>query len=241
MVVGFGGTTDMTERLFVHPQGICESSDVGDRTRVWAFAHVLEGARVGADCNICDGAYVEGGATVGDRVTIKNQVMLFDGVHIADDVFLGPGVTFTNDLRPRAHIKLHAEQLLPTFVQAGATLGARVTVVCGLTIGAHAFVGAGTVVTQDVPPHGFVVGNPGQVRGWVCVCAERLDADLRCRCGRAYRLVDGVIRSLTPLAVNRKASEGEPTCLDHGGSTGSTGMPEPAAQFSEAQAGNVRG
>jgi acetyltransferase-like isoleucine patch superfamily enzyme len=129
---------------------------------------------------------VENGASVGDRVTVKNQVMIFEGVHVADDVFLGPGVIFTNDLRPRAYIKRHGAELLTTTVQQGATLGAGVVVVCGVTIGEHAFIGAGAVVTSDVPAHGFVVGNPGRLIGWACVCGERLPADLRCTCGRVF-------------------------------------------------------
>ena len=116
-------TTMTNEGVFVHPQGLCESRAVGAGTRVWAFAHVLDGARVGRDCNVCDGAYIEGGAEIGDRVTVKNQVMIFEGVTVEDDVFLGPGVTFTNDLKPRAHIKRHGDALLPTHVRAGATLG----------------------------------------------------------------------------------------------------------------------
>jgi UDP-2-acetamido-3-amino-2,3-dideoxy-glucuronate N-acetyltransferase len=172
--------------VFVHSQGLCESNNVGPGTRVWAFAHILPGARVGRDCNVCDGAFVENGATVGDRVTIKNQVMIFEGVHVADDVFLGPGVIFTNDLRPRAHIKRHRAELLTTTVKCGATLGAGVVVVCGVTIGPYAFIGAGAVVTRDVPPHGFVVGNPGRLVGWACTCGERLSSDLRCTCGRVF-------------------------------------------------------
>jgi UDP-2-acetamido-3-amino-2,3-dideoxy-glucuronate N-acetyltransferase len=183
----------MLPGVFVHPQGLCESTEVGAGTRVWAFAHVLEGARVGIDCNVCDGAFVEGGAVLGDRVTVKNQVMVFSGVTVADDVFLGPGVTFTNDFWPRAHLRRSASELDPTWVEEGATLGARVTVVCGVTIGANAFVGAGAVVTRDVAPHGFVVGNPGRQIGWACRCGRRLDAELRCSCGRAYALdADGL-------------------------------------------------
>jgi UDP-2-acetamido-3-amino-2,3-dideoxy-glucuronate N-acetyltransferase len=177
--------------VFVHPQGLCDSDEVGEGTRVWAFAHVLSGARVGRDCNVCDGAYIETGALVGNRVTVKNQVMIFEGVEIGDDVFLGPGVTFTNDLKPRARIKRHGDDLLPTRVEQGATLGARVTVVCGVTIGASAFVGAGAVVVRDVPAHAFVVGNPGRQIGWACDCGERLDETLTCGCGRRYELVDG--------------------------------------------------
>jgi acetyltransferase-like isoleucine patch superfamily enzyme len=154
---------------------------------------VLFGAVVGRDCNICDGAYVEGGARIGDRVTVKNQVLIFDGVSIGDDVFLGPGVVFTNDLRPRAHIKRMGSSLLGTTVCSGATLGAGVIVVCGTTIGANAFIGAGTVVTRDVPAHAFVVGNPSRQVGWACTCAEPLSEDLRCpECGRTFAQSDGV-------------------------------------------------
>jgi UDP-2-acetamido-3-amino-2,3-dideoxy-glucuronate N-acetyltransferase len=185
---------DSDDRVFVHPQGLCDSDNVGDGTRVWAFAHVLKGARVGRDCNVCDGAYIENGAVVGDRVTVKNQVMIFEGVTIADDVFLGPGVAFTNDLKPRARIKRHGDALLPTKVEQGATLGARVTVVCGVTIGENAFVGAGAVVTRDVAPYAFVVGNPGRQIGWACECGDRLPAALLCDCGRAYELIDGRLR-----------------------------------------------
>jgi UDP-2-acetamido-3-amino-2,3-dideoxy-glucuronate N-acetyltransferase len=184
-----------SSRVFVHPHGLCESEHVGAGTRIWAFAHVLAGAKIGRDCNICDHAYVEGGVTIGDRVTVKNRVLLFEGVTIEDDVFLGPAVVFTNDVRPRAAIKRSGDELLPTFVQAGATLGAGVVVVCGLTIGAHAFIGAGAVVTRDVPAYGFVVGNPGRVIGWACECGTKLEDGLHCVCGRSYtEEPEGLIR-----------------------------------------------
>jgi len=177
--------------VFVHPHGLCESDSVGAGTRIWAFAHVLPGAVVGEGCNVCDGAYVEAGAVVGDRVTVKNQVMIFDGVAVENDVFLGPGVIFTNDMKPRAHIKRSGDALLPTLVRRGATLGAGSVVVCGSTIGEHAFVGAGAVVTRDVAAHSFMVGNPARRIGWACVCGERLPADLACTdCGRRFRAVD---------------------------------------------------
>lgn len=175
---------------FVHPQGLCESTDVGEGTRVWAFAHVLKGARIGRDCNICDGAFVESEVVLGDNVTVKNNVLLFNGVTCEDDVFLGPNVVFTNDMRPRAHQKLGGDQLLSTKVLSGATLGAGVIVVCGTIIGCNAFVGAGAVVVRDVPAHAFVVGNPAVQKGWVCRCAARLDDDLRCpECGTGHKLL----------------------------------------------------
>ena len=187
--------------VFVHQHGICESTDVGPGTRVWAFAHVLGGATVGNDCNICDHAYIENGVTVGNRVTIKNRVLLFEGVTVQDDVFLGPGVIFTNDLRPRAFIKRGGADLSPTVVERGATLGAGVVVVCGISIGAYAFVGAGTVLTRDVPAHAFVVGNPGRIIGWACECGSRLPASLACECGITYRLDDaGLARATEAIA-----------------------------------------
>lgn len=185
VVIGDGGRP--SKGVFVHPNGLCESHEVGAGTRVWAFAHVLDGAKVGRDCNICDHAYVEGGAVVGDRVTIKNRVLVFEGVTVEDEVFLGPAVVFTNDLRPRAAIKRSGAALSKTLVRRGATLGAGTVVVCGLTVGEHAFVGAGTVVVRDVPPYAFVLGNPGRVIGWVCECGLRLSDDLVCQCGLAYR------------------------------------------------------
>ena len=176
--------------VFVHPHGLCESSDVGRGTRIWAFAHVLQGAKIGNDCNICDHAYVENGVIVGDRVTIKNRVLLFEGVTVQDDVFLGPGVIFTNDLNPRASIKRSGTELSTTLVRRGATLGAGVVVVCGISIGEHAFAGAGSVLTRDVPAHAFVVGNPARVIGWACECGRRLSEGLACPCGLVYLLGD---------------------------------------------------
>jgi UDP-2-acetamido-3-amino-2,3-dideoxy-glucuronate N-acetyltransferase len=172
--------------VFVHPLGLCESDEVGAGTRVWAFAHVLPGAVVGERCNICDHAFVEGGARLGNNVTVKNGALVFDCVTIEDHVFLGPGVVFTNDLRPRAANKKSHAELDATLVRTGVTLGAGVVVVCGTTIGTHAFVAAGATVIADVPAHALMVGNPARAIGWVCECGERLGDDLRCACGRAY-------------------------------------------------------
>lgn len=175
------------DSVYIHPNALCESDGVGSGTRVWAFAHILDGARVGRDCNVCDHAYIESGASIGDRVTVKNRVLIFEGVTVENDVFLGPAVVFTNDLRPRAHIKRSGDALITTIVRTGVTLGAGVVVVCGVTIGKHAFVGAGAVVVADVPAHGFVVGNPGRLVGWACVCGARLSDEFDCGdCGRAY-------------------------------------------------------
>jgi acetyltransferase-like isoleucine patch superfamily enzyme len=162
---------------------------VGPGTRVWAFAHVLPGARVGRDCNICDGVFVEGGAVIGDRVTVKNQVLIWDRVEIGDDCFLGPGVVFTNDRNPRSSLHEGSDHFLRTKVGPGATIGANSTVLCGIEIGARAFVGAGSVVCDDLPAHAFALGSPARRIGWACFCGNRLDDALACRdCGRRYRL-----------------------------------------------------
>ena len=176
--------------VFVHPQGLCESDDVGDGTRIWAFAHVMPGARLGRDCNVCGGAFIETGAVLGDHVTVKNNVLVWDKVTVGDEVFLGPGVVFTNDLDPRAGFKKDADAFLPTTVEGGATIGANATIVCGTTIGRNGFVGAGSVVVRDVAPHALVAGNPAARIGWVCECGKRLDDSLACGCGRSYRIVD---------------------------------------------------
>ncbi|MGB2984895.1 MAG: Gfo/Idh/MocA family oxidoreductase [Phycisphaerae bacterium] len=177
--------------VFVHPTAICESRDVGEGTRLWAFSHVLDGAAIGCDCNICDHAYVEGGARIGDGVTIKNHVMVWDGVTIEDSVFIGPGVVFTNDRYPRSRRMPEVSQchqrredwLTSTVVRRGASIGAGAVILPGVAIGRYAGVGAGAVVTRDVPDHRLVVGNPAREVGWMCACGTPLYDQTTCpRC-----------------------------------------------------------
>lgn len=179
----------MTDKPFVHPDGRCESDDVGDGTRVWAFAHVMEGAKVGAHCNIGEGAFLETGAKIGNHVTVKNNVSVWDGVRVEDYAFLGPACVFTNDFLPRSHpdFKTPVDKFRPTVVSEGASIGANATIICGNTVGAWAMVGAGSVVTRDVKAHSLVVGNPAKHAGWVCKCGARLDQNLVCpECSRVY-------------------------------------------------------
>ena len=151
--------------VFLHPNALCESASIGARTRIWAFAHVLPGARIGADCNICDGVFIENDVKVGDRVTVKCGVQLWDGVELQDDVFVGPNVTFTNDLFPRSGKR--PAVFSRTTVKKGASIGANATILADLTIGECAMVGAGAVVTRGVPPNAIVVGNPARIVGYV--------------------------------------------------------------------------
>lgn len=151
--------------VFVHERGLCESKTVGAGTRIWAFAHVLPGARIGADCNICDHVFVENDVVVGDRVTVKCGVQLWDGVRLDDDVFVGPNATFTNDPMPRS--KEYPDRFAETVVAAGASIGGGAVLLPGVRIGRRAMVGAGAVVTRDVPPNAVVVGNPARIIGYV--------------------------------------------------------------------------
>ncbi len=151
--------------VYIHPQALCESTQIGANTRVWAFAHVLKGAQIGADCNICDHVFIENDVIVGDRVTIKCGVQLWDGLRIAEQVFIGPNATFANDRFPRS--KVYPEQFATTTIEAGASIGANATILPGLTIGRGAMVGAGAVVTKNVPANAIVVGNPARITGYV--------------------------------------------------------------------------
>ena len=145
---------------FIHPSSDVQSTKIGAGTRVWQYVVILPGAVIGSDCNVCSHCFVENRVLIGDRVTIKCGVQLWDGVTLEDDVFVGPNVTFSNDLRPRSR---NAQAvLLPTLVRRGASVGASATILAGLTIGEEAMIGAGSVVTRDVPAGVTVVGNPAR-------------------------------------------------------------------------------
>ena len=151
--------------FFAHPQALVETENIGKNTKVWAFAHVLPGAVIGEDCNLCDQTFVENDVVMGNRVTIKCGVQLWDGITLEDDVFVGPNATFTNDPFPRS--KQYPEAYKRTIIRKGASIGANATILPGLTVGQYALVGAGAVVTKDVPPFAIVVGNPAQISGYV--------------------------------------------------------------------------
>ena len=168
-----------------------EGASIGDGTKIWHFCHVSSGATIGANCTLGQNVFVSGTGIVGARVRIQNNVSVYDGVVLEDDVFVGPSAVFTNVKNPRSEVS-RKHEFLKTRVGAGATIGANATIVCGVSIGRYAFVGAGAVVTADVKPFALVVGVPAHHAGWMCRCGERLGADLTCAaCGRRYRETDG--------------------------------------------------
>lgn len=157
------------ERFF-HPLALVESDDIGEGTRVWAFTHIMKGAKIGKFCNIGEHCYIESGVIIGDFCTIKNGICLWEGIILEDHVFLGPCAVFTNDKYPRSRNK--DWELKKTVIKSHATVGAGAVVLCGIEIGSYALVGAGAVVTKSVPNFAVVVGNPAKIIGYACACGR---------------------------------------------------------------------
>ena len=159
---------------FVHESSYVDADvTIGEGTKIWHFSHILAGSRIGKRCNLGQNVMVGPNVRLGDNVKVQNNVSIYEGVELEDDVFCGPSMVFTNVINPRSHVPRRHEYRR-TLVKRGATLGANCTVVCGVTIGAYAFVGAGAVVTRSVPDHALVTGNPARQRGWMCVCGEKI-------------------------------------------------------------------
>lgn len=151
---------------YIHPKALIEEGAlIGENTRIWAFVHVLQGAKIGLDCNVCDHVFIENSVIIGDRVTIKSGVQLWDGIQIGNDVFIGPNATFTNDPFPRS--KQEYDRTILTVIEDGASIGANATILPGVHIFKNAMIGAGAVVTHDVPQNAIVVGNPARIKGYV--------------------------------------------------------------------------
>lgn len=185
---------------FVHESSYVDSPvEIGTGTKIWHFSHVMAGCHIGRDCTIGQNVSIGSRVRIGNRVKIQNNVSVYEGVELEDDVFCGPSMVFTNVVTPRSGTpRNRPEDFAPTFVRRGATLGANCTIVCGHTIGEYAFVGAGSVVTADVPPYALVYGNPARVRGYSCECGVplRIAYDVaRCEsCGRWYVQENGRLR-----------------------------------------------
>lgn len=177
-----GGSFQRHESSYVD-----EGAVVGAGTKVWHFSHVMSGARIGSRCSIGQNVNVGGKAVIGDGVKIQNNVSVYDDVVIEDEAFCGPSCVFTNVINPRSFVE-RKHEYKPTRVGRGASIGANATVVCGTSLGEYSFVGAGSVVTKDVPPYAMAYGSPARVRGWMCRCGVKLGEDLSCgACGARYR------------------------------------------------------
>ncbi len=177
--------------FFVHPSSyVDDGAVIGAGTKIWHFCHVMGSARIGAGCSLGQNVVVMGNVTIGNNVKIQNNVSVYEGVTLEDDVFCGPSCVFTNVTTPRSHVSRQAEYR-PTLVRRGAAIGANATIVAGVTLGSYAFIGAGAVVTSDVPAYALMLGVPARRVGWMCQCGERLhvvSGVATCeRCGSEYR------------------------------------------------------
>jgi UDP-2-acetamido-3-amino-2,3-dideoxy-glucuronate N-acetyltransferase len=182
---------------FVHESSyVDDGAVIGDDTKVWHFSHVMKGAVIGQRCNLGQNVVVMPGTKIGDNCKIQNNVSIYEGVELEDDVFCGPSMVFTNVINPRSEVS-RKHEYMKTLVKRGVSIGANATIVCGVTLGEYAFVGAGAVVTREVKPYALVAGVPARQIGWMCRCGVRLPAPsdsgrLTCdACGRSYALQNG--------------------------------------------------
>jgi acetyltransferase-like isoleucine patch superfamily enzyme len=186
------------ELFYAHPRAIIDTKKVGKNTRIWAFVHILKGAKIGANCNICEHCFIENDVVLGDNVTIKCGVYLWDGVRIEDNVFIGPNATFTNDLYPRS--KVYPNKRPRLLIKEGASIGAASVLLPAVTIGKYALIGAGAVVTKDVGDYELVYGNPASRAGYICKCKSKLKFTKRriiqCACGASYQLRKGIVSKI---------------------------------------------
>ena len=191
----------MGKKYFVHESSyIDEPVSIGEGTKIWHFCHVMKDSQIGRNCVLGQNVNIDSGVVIGNNVKIQNNVSVYKKVTIEDDVFCGPSMVFTNVSNPRSAFPRRIEEYEPTLVKRGASIGANATIVCGITIGEYAFIGAGSVVTRDLPAYALVYGNPAEQYGWMCQCGTRLafKADFaRCEvCQRGYRLQNNQVKLL---------------------------------------------
>ncbi len=177
------------KKYFVHESSyVDDGAVIGENTKIWHFCHIMKNTTIGRDCSLGQNVVAGPNVRIGNNVKVQNNVSIYDGVEIEDDVFCGPSMVFTNVINPRSHVARRNE-FRKTLLKKGASVGANATVVCGHTLGRYCFIGAGSVVTKDVPDFALLVGNPARITGWVCQCGERLPADRRCpTCGKTLIL-----------------------------------------------------
>lgn len=190
--------------VFIHPSSyIDEDVEIGEGTKIWHFCHIMRGSKIGKNCNIGQNVVIGPDVEIGSGCKIQNNVSLYKGVTLEDEVFCGPSMVFTNVYSPRAGLR-KMDQARPTLVRRGASLGANCTIVCGVTIGKFAFVGAGAVVTRNLADHALAFGNPARVKGWICACGEKLDKEMHCpSCFRSYTpMGHGLIERLQLVGKN---------------------------------------
>jgi UDP-2-acetamido-3-amino-2,3-dideoxy-glucuronate N-acetyltransferase len=182
----------------IHPTAIVDTgAQIGDGSRVWHWAHICSGAKIGNDCSFGQNVFVGNDVVIGNNVKVQNNVSVYDAVRLEDDVFCGPSMVFTNVYNPRSAIT-RKNEYRQTIVKKGATIGANSTIVCGTTIGEHAFIGAGAVINRDVPAYALMLGVPAKQRGWMCTCGVQLSGSGRvnCECGNLFKIENGSCKLL---------------------------------------------
>lgn len=179
----------MDKDYYIHSSSFIDDNvSIGNGTKIWHFCHIQSGSVIGKNCVLGQNVNISNRVKIGNGVKIQNNVSVYEGVELEDDVFLGPSCVFTNDLTPRAKYPKGTANYKHTLVRTGATIGANATIVCGNTIGKWALVGAGALITSDVPNHALMLGVPASLSGWVCECGKTLGESLQCSCGRSYQI-----------------------------------------------------
>ena len=177
----------MEKNYFVHESSYVDNNvEIGNDTKIWHFSHIMGNTKIGEKCSFGQNCVVGPNATIGNNVKVQNNVSIYDGVEIEDDVFCGPSMVFTNVINPRSHVS-RKHEYKKTILKKGCSIGANATIVCGHELGEYCFIGAGSVVTKNIPPYALIVGNPGRVKGWMCQCGVKLTSEAKLEEGKEYK------------------------------------------------------